>query len=73
MSKELHTLAKLLEVSPSDLAFLKPLGEGAHTRLHTDVTRARDEHATTLKRAMEDALDHLPRLLRLPIRKLFGL
>jgi hypothetical protein len=73
MSSPRTQLAKLLNVSERDLEFLTVLDESALARLHEDVLRARDEHAMTLKRAMEQALDQLPRLLRMPIRKLFGL
>lgn len=73
MSSARSRLAKLLNVNERELAFLAALDDAALARLHDDVTRARDEHAKTLKHAMEQALDQLPRLLRIPIRKLFGL
>lgn len=66
-------LAHSLGSTTRDLAFLDVLDEKALQHLQTDIERAKAQHAESLRKAMEAALNHLPRLLRGPIRKLFGL
>lgn len=69
----LAALAKQLGIPQRDVAFLDALDDAACQQLGRDIERAKDLHAQSLRDAMETALNQLPRLLRIPIRKLFGL
>ncbi|WP_152551559.1 hypothetical protein [Polycyclovorans algicola] len=69
----LEPLVRQLGVPRRDLGFLDALNAAACAQLVADIERAKGLHAAALGEAMEGALNQLPRLLRLPVRKLFGL
>ena len=56
-----------------DLPDLHALNDDAKQKLVRDLQAARSAHEKHLKQAMDDALGHLPMLLRIPVRKLFGI
>lgn len=64
-------LPKLLRASPAKLDFLDPLADADRTRLAEDVARASQLHSHHIRKSMADALQHIPWILRAPIRKLF--
>lgn len=69
----LASLARQLGRPPRDVAFLEALDDAARQQLTRDIEHAQSLHAQSLRDAMEGALNQLPRLLRIPIRTLFGL
>lgn len=65
-------LARLLRTQPAKLDFLSALSDAERQQLASDIDGARKEHSRHIRGAMEEALNHLPWLLRAPIKKLFG-
>lgn len=72
MSESNDNLAKLLHADAAKVEFLSALGEDGRKRLVADVEQAHKSHSRHLRQSMQDALNHIPWLLRGPIRKLFG-
>jgi hypothetical protein len=66
-------LARLLRSPPEKLDFLEPLTAAERQQLAGDIEQARQAHSQHIRGAMAEALDHLPWLLRGPVKKLFGL
>lgn len=54
------------------LDFLAKLPPDAQVQLAEDVQAARQQHKREIIASLEQAVEHIPRLLRGPIRKLFG-
>ncbi len=63
----------LAELLGGDVADLHALNDDAKGKLVKDLQSARAAHERHLKKAMDDALGQLPMLLRIPVKKLFGL
>lgn len=72
MSKLNQKLAIALDQPPGELAFLEALPDKAQTMLLADIEAARDAHKRQIVARLEEALEHIPRLLRGPIKKIFG-
>lgn len=69
----LDRLQALLGVDDRELPFLASLPPPAQHQLADDIEAARRAESADLHRQMLEALDHLPWVLRVPIRRLFGL
>ncbi len=63
----------LAELLGTDLADLHALNEDAKQKLVKDLQAARAAHEKHLKKAMDDAIGQFPMLLRIPVKKLFGM
>ena len=61
-----------LDQSASELAYLEVLQAADQAQLLADIAVARKAHKREIVGSLEEALNHIPRLLRGPIRKLFG-
>jgi len=72
MSDELRSVAAELGCRPGDLNFLSPLDEDDLGRLAADVNAARRAHHEHIVGSLEEALGHVPRVLRGPMRRVFG-
>ncbi len=72
MSKLNDQLIGALDQSAEALGFLEVLGEADQSQLLLDIDSARREHHRQIVASLEEALEHIPRLIRGPIRKLFG-
>jgi hypothetical protein len=70
MSAHDKTLSGLLG---GDTSEIKALDDGAKQRLIKDLESAKVAHEKHLKQAMDNAVGQLPMLLRLPVKKLFGI
>jgi hypothetical protein len=68
---ESKDLARLLRVTPAKLDFLDALSEADRKHLAEDVARASQLHSHHIRKAMAEALDHIPWILRAPVKKLF--
>jgi len=66
-------LTRLLRTQPAKLDFLGGLSEADRQKLAGDIDGARQAHSKHIRGSMEEALNHLPWLLRAPVKKLFGL
>jgi hypothetical protein len=71
LSSSEKDLGKLLRVSPAKLAFLDALSEADRKRLAEDVARASQLHSHHIRKSMAEALNHIPWILRAPVRALF--
>ncbi|HVT36981.1 MAG TPA: hypothetical protein VHE37_15430 [Nevskiaceae bacterium] len=69
---DLPALARQLGVPPARVEFLASLSDAQRRQLAADLERAREQHARHIRGLMDEALNHLPWLLRAPIKKLFG-
>jgi len=65
-------LPKLLRAPAGKLSFLDALSEADRKRLAEDVARASQLHSHHIRKAMAEALNHIPWILRAPVRKLFS-
>lgn len=65
-------LPKSLNRPASDLEFLSGLDAAGQEQLLADIDTARGLHRDHIRQALEDALNHVPRLIRGPLRKIFG-
>ena len=63
----------LKEFLGHDIHELDKLDAAAQQQLLADMTAAKHTHEKHLYKAMEDALGHLPWIIRTPVKKLFGL
>lgn len=63
----------LAELLGGDLPDLHALNDDAKQKLVKDLQAARSSHEKHLRKAMDDAVGQLPMLLRIPVKKLFGL
>jgi hypothetical protein len=72
MSKLNQELMTALDQSASELAYLEVLQAADQAQLLADIAVARKAHKREIVGSLEEALNHIPRLLRGPIRKLFG-
>ena len=66
-------LTRLLHTQAANLEFLGVLDEDAQQQLLTDIERAHAAHGNHIHKKMEEALGHLPWLIRGPIKKMFGI
>ena len=66
-------LARALRTPPAKVDFLEALSPAERQKLAADIERARRSHSRHIHDKMEEALDHLPWLIRAPVKKLFGL
>ena len=57
---------------PAKVEFLSALDEQARKRLMADVERAQQMHSLRIRKAMAEALNQLPWILRGPVRKIFS-
>ena len=51
---------------------LSALSEDERKRLLADIARAQQMHSVHIRKAMAEALNHLPWILRGPVRKFFA-
>ena len=72
MAKVDPALSKALGLKASETEFLSALNSAAQQQLITDIASARKAHSQHIREALEEALNHIPRLIRGPIKKLFG-
>ncbi len=72
MAIEMQEIAEALGTSPDQVVFLEVLDDEARRRLLGDLEDARAAHAAHIESSMRRAFNHVPRLLRRPLRKLFG-
>lgn len=72
MSKPVADLGKALGLDATETDFLDALDAGAQQQLLADIDQAREEHRRHIREALQEALNHVPRLLRGPLKKLFG-
>lgn len=73
MSVSVQDIADSLGVPPEEVGYLESLEAGARERLFTDLLDARRAHEAHIQSSMRKAFNHVPRLLRKPLRKLFGI
>lgn len=66
-------LAQALGKPGAELAFLGALDKAAQAKLVSDIQQARQQHRDNIEQSLADALNYIPRLLRGPIKKLFGI
>lgn len=69
LNKELCTA---LDQPAEDLGFLEALPSKAQQQLLEDIEAARAEHKRLIIDSLNEALNHVPRLLRGPLKKIFG-
>ena len=72
MSKLNQELLTALDQPAAELAYLEVLKASDQAQLLDDISAARKAHKREILDSLEEALNHIPRLLRGPIRKLFG-
>lgn len=72
MSKLNEKLPDTLDRPAEELIFLEALPARAQAALAEDIQAARQSHKREIVSSLEEALKHIPRLLRGPIRKIFG-
>lgn len=65
-------LCAALGQSAEDLSFLDALPAKAQQQLLEDIEAARAEHKRLIIDSLNEALNHVPRLLRGPLKKIFG-
>ena len=65
-------MAKPPPFNPSKVEFLSALSADERKRLVADVERAQQAHSHHIRKAMAEALNHLPWLLRAPVKKFFS-
>ena len=65
-------LARMLGAPPTRMEFLAPLSDAQRVQLAADIERARKAYASHIRERMAEALNHIPWLLRGPVKKLFG-
>ncbi|MDX1669722.1 MAG: hypothetical protein R3194_09910 [Limnobacter sp.] len=63
----------LLEAIGEPMPELEALSAKAQKQLAADLEAAHEEHDAFLQKSMEDALNHIPRLLRGAVKKILGL
>jgi hypothetical protein len=51
---------------------LSALGEDERRQLVADIERAQQAHSLRIRKAMAEALNHLPWILRAPVKKFFS-
>lgn len=71
-AEALKAFARAARLSEAQLADFKPLDEAALRALTARIDHAYRQQEHALARALEGTLDHLPLLLRGPVRKIFG-
>lgn len=69
---ESKDLPKLLRTTPAKLSFLDKLDDADRQKLAEDVARASTLHSHHIRKSMAEALNHIPWILRAPVRKLFS-
>ena len=72
MAKLNDALPAALDQPAAELDFLTVLPAHAQEQLVADIEAAREAHKREIVTSLEEALNHIPRLLRGPIRKIFG-
>ncbi|MDX1495929.1 MAG: hypothetical protein R3352_00085 [Salinisphaeraceae bacterium] len=72
MSEVKPALQQALGQPAEALAFLETLSKESQNQLTADIEAARKAHKKEIIASLNEALDHVPRLLRGPIRKIFG-
>lgn len=65
--------AALLEVLGEPLPELEQLSTANQKKLAADMAAAHQAHDAFLKESMDNALEHIPRLLRGTVKKILGL
>lgn len=65
-------LAEGLGQPVEELGYLQALSPTAQQQLLTDIAAARKAHKKEIIASLNEAINHVPRLLRGPIRKIFG-
>ncbi len=65
-------MARSPAFDPAKVDFLSGLSEDARKRLVADVARAQQMHSLHIRKAMAEALNHLPWILRAPVKKIFS-
>ena len=65
-------MANSIRFDPKKIEYLSALGADERKRLVADIERAHELHSHHIRKAMAEALNHLPWLLRGPVRKFFS-
>lgn len=65
--------SKLLEAIGAPMPELEVLSPDQQKQLAKDLHDAHTKHDQFLKKSMDDALEHIPRLLRGAVKKILGL
>ncbi|HEX4918597.1 MAG TPA: hypothetical protein VFV43_11915 [Limnobacter sp.] len=65
--------ASLVSLLGEPMAELEALTAAEQKKLAADMAQAQQAHEASLKIAMDDALEHIPRLLRGTVKKILGL
>ncbi len=73
MSQSGDSLRQMLRGKDGELGFLDKLDASAAAKLQEHLQEANRAHHRHIEDSMQEALNHFPRLLRGPIRKLFGM
>lgn len=63
----------LQEAIGGSMPELEALGKDAQQQLAADLKSAHEAHDAFLQKSMEEALNHIPRLLRGAVKKILGL
>lgn len=67
-----EALCRVLDQTAEELAFLQQLPGRVQAQLLADIEAARAEHKRQIMASLNEALEHVPRLLRGPVKKIFG-
>lgn len=66
-------IAQELNTDSGNLDFVATLDEAGQQQLLTHIRGARKAHERHIHQSMQQALEHFPRILRGPVKKVFGL
>lgn len=69
----LQQIAQELDTDSDKLDFASALGEAEQQQLLDHIRSARKAHERHIHQSMQQALEHFPRILRGPVKKVFGL
>lgn len=72
MGEQIQQLRQSLGRHAEGLEFLAELDEAVQQRLLDDIDQAKQAYREHIEQSLDEALNHIPRLLRGPIKKLFG-
>lgn len=72
MGKHTQALEQALGGNSQNLEFLASLDDAAQQQLVADIAQAKQAYRKNIENSLDEALNHIPRLLRGPIKKLFG-
>lgn len=70
---KMDQIASELKTNTDSIQLLHALDEGGREQLLEHIKQARKANETHIHNSMEKALQHFPRLLRGPVKRIFGL